>query len=153
MHNTEVAPFYKSLVTFEGRCDRLQHYEVRFPSHGIIKAVFVPARTGGKDRPIDTQALMMDSYNFMTPINAEKTRYFWLQMRNCFPGDESISKKMDDGVREAFEEDRVILVAVHRGFDDKMTRNIDLAIDRAPLLFRRHLAQMIAAEQQVSSTY
>jgi vanillate O-demethylase monooxygenase subunit len=144
-----VAPFYQSLVTFAGRCDRLQHYEVRFPSHAIIKAVFVPVGTGGKGRPIDAQALVMDSYNFMTPINAERTRYFWLQMRNCYPGDESISKAMDDGVRAAFEEDRVILAAVQQGFDNKVTPNIDLAIDRAPLLFRKRLTQMIAAEQQL----
>ncbi len=149
MHNAEVAPFYQSLVTFAGRCDRLQHYEVRFPSHAIIKAVFVPVGTGGKGRPIDAQALVMDSYNFMTPINAERTRYFWLQMRNCYPGDESISKAMDDGVRAAFEEDRVILAAVQQGFDNKVTPNIDLAIDRAPLLFRKRLTQMIAAEQQL----
>ncbi len=147
MHNAEVAPFYQSLVTFPGRCDRLQHYEVRFPSHAITKAVFAPAGTGGKGRPIDPQALVMDSYNFMTPISAERTRYFWFQMRNCFPGDESISKTMDEGVRAAFEEDRVILDAIQQGFENKVTPNIDLASDRAPLLFRQRLSQMIAAER------
>jgi len=147
MHNSEVAPFYMQLVTFEGRCDRLQYYEVRFPSHAIIKAVFVPAGTGGNDQPLHEQALVMDSYNFMTPIDEERTRYFWFQMRNRFAGDESVSKAMDDGVRAAFEEDRIILAAVHRGFAEKVTRNIDLAIDRAPLTFRRRLRVMIEAEQ------
>jgi phenylpropionate dioxygenase-like ring-hydroxylating dioxygenase large terminal subunit len=147
MYNAEVAPFYKSLVSFEGRCDRLQHYEVRFPSHAIIKAVFAPAGTGGKDRPLDETAFVMDSYNFMTPVTANQTRYFWFQMRNCYPGDKSISKAMDDGMRAAFEEDRLILVAVHQGFANKATPNIDLAIDRAPLHFRRRLGQLIAAER------
>ncbi len=32
--------------SFQGPCDRLQHYEVRFPSHALIKAVFVPGRRG-----------------------------------------------------------------------------------------------------------
>lgn len=147
MHDAEVAPFYRQLVTFEGRCDRLQHYEVRFPSHAMIKAVFVPAGTGGKDQPLHEKALVMDSYNFMTPIDEDRTRYFWFQMRNCYPGDESVSKAMDDGVRAAFEEDRVILAAVHRGFANKVTRNFDLAIDRAPLQFRRRISLLIEAEQ------
>jgi phenylpropionate dioxygenase-like ring-hydroxylating dioxygenase large terminal subunit len=150
MHNTEVAPFYRPLVPFEGRCDRLQHYEVRFPSHAIIKAVFTPAGTGGADRPVDENALVMDSYNFMTPVNAETTRYFWFQMRNRYAGDESISKTMDDGVRAAFEEDRVILTAVQRGFTNTDSPNIDLAIDRAPLQFRRGLEQRITAESSRS---
>jgi phenylpropionate dioxygenase-like ring-hydroxylating dioxygenase large terminal subunit len=146
MYNTEVAPFYRQLITFDGRCDRLQHYEVRFPSHAIIKAVFVPAGKGGKDRPLHERALIMDSYNFMTPIDGDRTRYFWFQMRNCFVGDESVSKSMDNGVRAAFEEDRIVLAAVHRGFANQVTRNIDLAIDRAPITFRRRLSRLIDAE-------
>ncbi len=147
MHDAEVAPFYQPLVTFGGRCDRLQHYEVRFPSHAIIKAVFVPSGAGGKDFSHHEKALVMDSYNFMTPIDENRTRYFWFQMRNCLAGDDSVSQSMDDGVRAAFEEDRVILAAVHQGFANKVTRNFDLAIDRAPLMFRRRLGELIEAEQ------
>ena len=152
LQNVEVAPFYAPFVTFEGRCDRLQHYEVRFPSHAIIRALFVPAGTGGHGRPIHDKALLMDSYNFMTPIDAEHTRYFWFQMRNFSPADERVSKIMDDAVREAFTEDRVILNAVHRGFANQVTPNIDLAIDRAPMQLRRGLTQLIAAEQLTTTT-
>jgi vanillate O-demethylase monooxygenase subunit len=147
MHNAEIAPFYQPLVRFDGRCDRLQHYEVRYPSHAIIKAVFVPAGTGGIGQPIHDKALIMDSYNFMTPLDDERTRYFWFQMRNCFPEDDSMSRMMDEGVRAAFEEDRVILAAVQRGFATTLGPNIDLAIDRAPLLFRRNLKRLIEAER------
>ena len=152
LQNVEVAPFYAPFVTFEGRCDRLQHYEVRFPSHAIIRALFVPAGTGGHGRPIHDKALLMDSYNFMTPIDADHTRYFWFQMRNFSPADERVSKIMDDAVREAFTEDRVILNAVHRGFANQVTPNIDLAIDRAPMQLRRGLTQLIAAEQLTTTT-
>jgi phenylpropionate dioxygenase-like ring-hydroxylating dioxygenase large terminal subunit len=147
LQNVEVAPFYAPLVRFEGRCDRLQHYEVRFPSHAITRAVFVPAGTGGHGQPFHEKALLMDSYNFMTPIDEDHTRYFWFQMRNFSPRDERISKIMDDGVRDAFAEDRAILNAVHQGFADKVTPNIDLAIDRAGLEFRRALSRLIAAER------
>jgi len=147
LRDVEVAPFYAPFTTFTGRCDRLQHYEVRFPSHAIIRAVFVPAGSGGADRPLHEQALVMDSYNFMTPVNADQTRYYWFQIRNFSPNDASVSKTMDEGVRAAFAEDRVILNAVHKGFANKVTSNIDLEIDRAPLQFRRALRDLINAEQ------
>jgi vanillate O-demethylase monooxygenase subunit len=50
-------------------------------------------------------------------------------------------------VRAIFEEDRVILRAVHEGFANKTSPNIDIAIDAAPLRFRRRLGQLIAAER------
>jgi len=147
MFNVDVAPFYASFVRFGGRCDRLQHYEVRYPGLAIIKAVFVPAGTGatsGSDHP---QATLMDSYNFITPIDANVCRYFWFQLRNFSVGDEVLSKSMDDGVRAAFAEDQAVLEAVHEGFQNHASRNLDLAIDRAPLTFRRRLAEKIASEQ------
>jgi vanillate O-demethylase monooxygenase subunit len=147
IRDIDPAPIYVPFLKFQGACDRLQHYEVRFPSHAIIRAIFVPAGTGGKDLKNLDSALVMDSYNFMTPVDENQTRYFWFQMRNCFAGDESISISMDVGVRAAFEEDRVILAAIHEGLTNKVTKNFDLAIDRAPLLFRRHLVQLVQAEQ------
>jgi vanillate O-demethylase monooxygenase subunit len=146
MRNVEVAPFYVSLVRFTGRCDRLQHYEVRYPSHAIIKAVFVPAGAGetlGANHP---EAMLMDSYNLMTPVDENHTRYFWFQLRNFAPDDMALSKAMDDGVRAAFAEDQAVLEAVQQGFQRTRTRNIDLPIDRPQLIFRKRLAQLIAAE-------
>jgi len=150
MRDVEVAPFYAPLVSFKGRCDRLQHYEVRYPSHAIIKAVFVKAGAGATAAASRPDALVMESYNFITPISESQTLYFWFQMRNFSPGDEALSKEMDDGIRAAFAEDRVVLEAVHEGFRNQVTRKLDLATDRAPLTFRKKLAQMIAAETPVS---
>lgn len=150
MHDVEVAPFYAQFVRFRGRADRLQHYEVRYPSHAIIRAVFVPAGTGGHDKPLHADAMIMDSYNFLTPTDADHTRYFWFQARNFRPGDEQVNQMMDDGVRAVFEEDRAILAAVHQGLKNPETPNIDLASDRAPNLFRLRLKKLIAAEQAPS---
>jgi len=145
MKAVEVAPFYVPLVRFSGCCDRLQHYEVRYPSHAIIRAVFAPAGGAGEGAN-HPDAMVMDSYNFMTPVDEDRTRYFWFQLRNFSPQDAALSKAMDEGVRAAFAEDRVVLEAVHQGFRHQATRNIDLAFDRPQLVFRRKLAQMIAAE-------
>jgi vanillate O-demethylase monooxygenase subunit len=146
MRDVEVAPFYASLVHFTGRCDRLQHYEVRYPSHAIIRAVFVPAGAGATLGARHPDAMLMDSYNFMTPIDENRTRYYWFQLRNFSPQDAALSQAMDEAVRAAFAEDRVVLEAVDEGFRNQVTRNIDLAIDRPPLLFRKRLGEMIAGE-------
>ncbi|MBS0367065.1 MAG: aromatic ring-hydroxylating dioxygenase subunit alpha [Proteobacteria bacterium] len=146
VYGGEVAPFYRFLVPFSGPCDRLQQYEVRYPAHAIIKALFTPAGTGGHGKPLDERALVMDSYNFLTPISENQTRYFWFQMRNRRADDEEISKAMDEGVRKAFDEDRVVLAAVHRGLQHAVSQPIDLAIDRAPLTFRRNLGRLIDEE-------
>ncbi|MFL9871583.1 aromatic ring-hydroxylating dioxygenase subunit alpha [Paraburkholderia megapolitana] len=147
MRDVEVAPFYAKFVKFAGHCDRKQHYEVRFPSHAIIKAIFTPAGTGGDDAPPHPQVFLMNSYNFMTPVNESQTRYFWFQTRNFDPHDQDVSRQFDEDVRHAFEEDRAVLTAVHQGMARRRKPNIDLAIDSGPLRFRRALGQMIEREQ------
>ncbi len=150
MNDTAPAPFYAPYLKFTGNCDRKQHYEVHFPAHAIIKAIFVPAGTGGEDRPLHPDVFLMDSYNFMTPIDENRTRYYWFQMRNFSPDDANVSAEFAASVRGAFEEDRAIMQAVHRGMANKRSPNIDLKIDLGPLRFRRRLAQLIAAEQESS---
>jgi vanillate O-demethylase monooxygenase subunit len=148
MYDRDVAPLYKPLVPFDGRADREQRYEVRYPSLALIKAIFTPAGKGGPDKPLPPDAFVMDSYNFMTPVNEKQTRYYWFQMRNVRPDCAETSKFMSDGVQGAFNEDKVILNAVQRGLDNKRTPNIDLAIDGGPLRFRRALARLIADEER-----
>lgn len=150
MMDTAPAPFYAPFLQFSGNCDRKQHYEVRYPSNAIIKAIFTPAGSGGEGRPFHQDVFLMDSYNFMTPIDERRTRYYWFQMRNFAPNDAEISARFATSVRGAFEEDRAVLTAVQKGMDEKRTPNLDLKIDVGPLRFRRRLAQLIEAEQASS---
>ncbi len=147
MMNVEPAPFYKKVVEFDGNCDRMQHYEVRYPSHALIKAVFTPAGTGGPDGPLHQKTFFMDSYNFMTPTSEKETRYYWFQLRNVRPDDAALSAMMSEDVKSAFEEDKAILEEVQIGMDQKVNSNINLGIDGGQLRFRRQLEAMIAAEQ------
>lgn len=147
MMDVEPAPFYKKIVEFEGNCDRLQHYEVRYPSHALIKAVFTPAGTGGPDGPLDDKTFIMDSYNFMTPETDGTTRYYWFQLRNIRPDDKDLSEMMSEDVKHAFEEDREVLQEVQKGMTNKTTPHIDLSIDGGQLRYRRQLEAMIAQEQ------
>jgi vanillate O-demethylase monooxygenase subunit len=59
---------------------------------------------------------------------------------------------MSDSVEVAFNEDREILIDVQKGMTDKVTRNVDLAIDAGPLLFRRRLQKLINAESGEQSS-
>jgi phenylpropionate dioxygenase-like ring-hydroxylating dioxygenase large terminal subunit len=151
MMDVEPAPFYKKVIEFSGNCDRLQHYEVRFPSHALIRAVFTPAGTGGPDGPLHENTFIMDSYKFMTPTTETETRYYWFQIRNIRPQDDALSSMMSDDVLHAFEEDRAILNEVQVGLTNKTSPHIDLSIDAGPLRFRRQLEAMIAEERAVDA--
>jgi len=140
------SPYYADLVRFEGPCDRLQHYEMSVPGIALNKSVYTPLGTGGPDMtPVD-QTYINISYNFMTPIDADNTQYIWFQHRNTDPLDKAISDKMNAGAVMAFNEDKVILEAVHRGMADPATPHIDLGLDLGAKTFRLHLQRMIDAE-------
>lgn len=140
------SPYYARLVRFEGACDRLQHYEMCIPGIGLNKSVYTPAGTGGVGAPPVAQTYINISYNFMTPIDEDRTRYFWFQHRNTDPRDAEISAYMNKGARAAFEEDKVVLEQVHKGMKNPATPSIDLGLDIGAKLFRRHLAALIDAE-------
>jgi phenylpropionate dioxygenase-like ring-hydroxylating dioxygenase large terminal subunit len=146
MLDQEVAPLYKPLVPFKGRCDRLQHYEVRFPSHANNVAYFTPAGKGGPDKPVPDDAFFMYSYNFMTPVDENNTRYFYMQVRNVQPQSAEVSKLMAEGVRAAFLEDKAVLEACQQGLKNPRVRPLDLAIDAGPLRFRRQLDKLMERE-------
>jgi phenylpropionate dioxygenase-like ring-hydroxylating dioxygenase large terminal subunit len=142
-----VAPFYRDLVPFDGNADRLQSYEVRYPSNAIIKAVFVPAGQGGAGTsPDPDDSFLMDSYNFITPEDERTSRYYWFQLRNVRPDDDALSQQMSEGVLAAFSEDLAILNAVQQGIDEAGEDYVSIASDAGALRFRHELARLIAAE-------
>jgi phenylpropionate dioxygenase-like ring-hydroxylating dioxygenase large terminal subunit len=146
MYGTEVAPLYRRFVPFQGPCDRLQRYEVRFPCHAVVTAIFIPAGLPEREATLEGHAFIMDSYNLLTPVHEGQTRYFWFQVHNARAGDAEASRALAQGVKGAFEEDRVILNAVQRGFADTRTASISLPIDSAPLRFRRLVKRRVDAE-------
>lgn len=144
----EPPPFYADLLDSTGSVDRYQHYEVQFPSCAINKSVYTATGKGGAEYVPDDSDYLMVSYNFLTPIDDNNTRYFWLQHRNTDPNDDEITKKIAAGARAAFEEDREILEAVHVGMENATTPRITLGVDAAAVQFRRALHKKIEAEQE-----
>jgi vanillate O-demethylase monooxygenase subunit len=152
MLDSEPAPFYAPFLRFGGKCDRKQQYEMRYPCHALIKAYISPAGTGGEDRPLHPDAFVMESFNFLTPVDEKTTRYFWFQMRNFAPGDMEVSRRFATSVRAAFEEDRFILEASQRGMDESGGSTINLRTDSGGIRFRHRLAQLIDAEMTGATT-
>ena len=148
IRDVEVPAYYAQLVKFKGRCDRLQHYEVRYPSTAINRSIFVPSGRGGEQWQQAEHPYVMVSYHFITPTDENNTRYHWLQQRNTDPDDESITETIARGALEAFEEDREVLEAVHEGIANERTRHINLVLDAAATRFRTTLGRKIVSELQ-----
>ncbi len=141
------SPYYAKLLPFGGNCDRLQHYEMRLPSNALNKSIYAPVGTGGYAKVPVPGTFINISYNFMTPIDADRTRYFWFQHRNTDPDNREVSEFMNDGARMAFEEDRAILEKVHEGMRCSETPHIDLGLDAGARQFRLRIDREIAAER------
>lgn len=140
-------PYYAPLVKFEGKCDRLQHYEVRLPSVCINRGIYTPAGTGGDADKLDERAYVMESYHFITPIDEDRSAYYWFQNYNTDADNSEVSERLNSGAEMAFNEDREILEAVHIGMNSKTTRNLNLGLDAGSLRFRKLLDKAIAAEE------
>ena len=145
--NQTLPAYYAPLVKFEGNCDRMQHYEVRMPSICINRSIFTPVGTGGDPEQLDEKAYMMVSYNFMTPIDENRTTYYWFQRYNTDPDDAGIAVRLNEGAMMAFNEDREVLEAVHTGMNSKISPSLNLGLDAGSAYFRRMLDKAIAAEQ------
>jgi phenylpropionate dioxygenase-like ring-hydroxylating dioxygenase large terminal subunit len=149
IYGKPASPYYADLVRFSGNCDRLQHYEMCLPAIALNKSIYTPVGTGGPGKePVDLTYVNI-SYNFMTPIDEDRTRYFWFQHRNTDPDDQAISEKMNAGARMAFEEDRAILEKVHAGMKQPRIPAIDLGLDAGAKQFRRMLDIRIEAEAEI----
>lgn len=146
IYGQKPSPYYADLVKFEGECDRLQHYEMCLPGIALNKSVYTPVGTGGPDKnPVELTYINI-SYNFMTPIDEERSRYFWFQHRNTDPDDNAISEKMNAGARMAFEEDRAVLEKVHSGMKNPRVPAFHLGLDAGARQFRAMLSRMIEIE-------
>ena len=141
------SPYYKNLVRFDGKCDRKQHYEMCVPGIALNMSIYTPPGTGGPKKPPIDKTYVNISYNFMTPVDENNTLYIWFQHRNTDPKDKAISEQMNAGALMAFNEDKTILEAVHKGMANKVTPNIDLGLDGGAKLFRLHLQRLLEQEQ------
>ena len=146
IHDEPAPPYYAPILPFGPKCDRKQHYECRLPSTAVNMSVYTPSGEGGADRPLSPNAFVNISYNFLTPVDAGTTRYFWFQHRNMHAGDEALSQRMFEGAVTAFTEDKEVLERVHVGMAERRTPYLNLGLDAGAMRFRSRVAAAIAAE-------
>ncbi|WP_424831461.1 Rieske 2Fe-2S domain-containing protein [Ruegeria sp.] len=139
-------PYYAPVLPFGPHCDRKQHYECRLPSTAINMSIYTPVGEGGADRPLSPNAFVNISYNFITPVDHETSRYFWFQHRNMHADDAGMSQRMFDGALMAFNEDKEVLEYVQTGMARRKTGYINLGLDAGAMRFRARVSKMIAAE-------
>lgn len=140
-------PYYKDMLPFGPICDRKQHYECRLPATAINMSVYTPAGEGGADKPLSQNAFVNISYNFITPIDAETSRYFWFQHRNMHADDAAMSERMFAGAKMAFIEDQEVLEFIQKGMATRKGDYLNLALDAGAMRFRTRVAKVIAGEQ------
>lgn len=145
MRDHDLAPFFAKRVGFAGKADRLQHYELRLPGQAVIKDVVAPAGTGAPDGRLHPATFLLDSYNFVTPVDADRCLYHWFQVRNFRADSDAETAELTADFIAAFAEDLVVLAAVHAGIKAHGSM-LDLATDLGPTQARRLLRRMIAAE-------
>lgn len=140
-------PYYRPMLAFGDNCDRKQHYECRLPSVAINGSVYTPAGTGGPGADLPAEAYLNNSYNFITPVDDDRSLYFWFQHRNSDPDNTEVSERMFAGATMAFNEDKEVLEAVHRGMKARVEPVLNLGLDAGAMRFRAQVDKRIASEQ------
>jgi vanillate O-demethylase monooxygenase subunit len=92
------------------------------------------------------------SCHFIAPETDKSSHYFWMQVRNFAPGDDSVSQTMTEQLVMAFSEDKAVLEAIQAAEDENPPRpQVKLTIDNGPQRSRRIVERMIRAEQQAQA--
>ncbi len=112
----------------------------------INMSVYTRAGTGGPDKALPDDAFVNISYNFITPVDADRSLYFWFQHRNSDPDNAALSEQMFKGATMAFHEDKEVLELVHQGMKHRRTPYMNLGLDAGAMRFRAQVDKRIAAE-------
>ena len=139
-------PLFQKFGNFAGNVDRWHYYHYTAPSIAVID--FGSALTGtGAPEGRRADCIQIYSCHFITPVDVETCIDHWVFVKN-FPTDAAATQAMIEQFRLAFNEDKVILEAIHK--NEKQPRNwrpVKLAIDAGTVRMRRLVAEMIEAER------
>jgi vanillate O-demethylase monooxygenase subunit len=138
--------FFKEFGAFTSNVDRWQHYYLHLPCTAVIDfgCADVDQALGDDDRH---QGIQFFALHFMTPVTAGNTIDRWMHLRRTDVGNADVSHRMDDLFRVAFQEDKTILEAIQAEENkDADGEPLRLAIDKGSFVYRKRVAELIAAE-------
>lgn len=140
--------FFKAFGGFTGNVDRWHYYSLYTPSVAMIDFGSAPTEMAiGESEAERDRGNRVFALHFMTPVNENYTIDRWMHLRNTAVETEEASAKIDAMFEIAFNEDKEILEAVHAEEQrPNQRRPIRIAIDRGPMVYRKRIADLLAAE-------
>jgi phenylpropionate dioxygenase-like ring-hydroxylating dioxygenase large terminal subunit len=136
------------------RIDTLNEYDFGLPGIFVMRFRAFPEGTAARHRAGEAlPAPLMEGceQQAVTPVAAGRTRYFYATgTRARHARDEDIAGKLA-GIDKAFLEDRATIEGQARNIDPDR-RMVFIPQDKAPTLFRRMIAERLAAEQAQEAT-
>lgn len=146
-------PLFQKFGNFSGHVDRWHYYHYYAPSIAVIDFGSVPTGTGGPEGRRDN-GIQIYACHFITPVDENTCIDHWLHVKN-FQADEATNLALSEQFRIAFNEDKLILEAIHanakriadKDGKDARRNRMKLAIDASPATMRRMVRQMIEAER------
>ncbi|MEH2549350.1 phenylpropionate dioxygenase-like ring-hydroxylating dioxygenase large terminal subunit [Bradyrhizobium sp. AZCC 2262] len=142
---------FQNYRKFSGNVDRWHYYHYYAPSIAVIDFGTAPAGS----IPVDgdrNRGMRIFAGHFITPVDERTSIDHWLHIRNFNQDDPDVASQLNSDFRAVFDEDRLILEALHREEEARPDfKRINLAIDAAPNKMRRIVDDMIARDQTLAS--
>jgi vanillate O-demethylase monooxygenase subunit len=137
-------PYFKPLWRYEGRVDRWQTYDFVLPATLIMHS---GARRAGAAQGATVDEVDFHSCQALTPETADSTHYFFMEAHRSHQGDTSTTDGLYQGLLQAFEEDRQMILAQLRNLRARPgSPMLPLPMDEALVRFQRLFQQRLAAE-------
>jgi vanillate O-demethylase monooxygenase subunit len=145
IRDAEPVGFFKAFGGFEGHVDRWHYYYLHPPCTSVID--FGSSSELGLAEDDRGRGMRIFALHFLTPVDATSTIDHWMHIRNAATDDPGAGERMNALFRIAFAEDKEVLEAIQaEELKVPARKPIRIAIDRGPNMYRRIVADMIAAE-------
>lgn len=142
MPNVAPAPIFRIMRDFGAAIDRYQNITFLPPNHVHIRIDATPP--GARDDPDRVHHVVL---NHLTPETERTTHYFWSVARRMRLDDATVSHKLYEMNRAAFEEDAEVLRHQQKMIDrDPSGALANLDADKAIAAARRIVRGMVEAE-------
>ncbi|MEC3861246.1 aromatic ring-hydroxylating dioxygenase subunit alpha [Mesobacterium sp. TK19101] len=147
IRDAEPVGFFKAFGGFTGNVDRWHYYYLYTPCTAVIDfgSIEVEKNCAEEDR---NQGVRIFALHFITPVTETYTIDRWAHIRNSALEDPDAVERMDAAFRLAFAEDKEILEAVQAEENRPQKRRpIRIAIDKAPLVYRKRINDLLELER------
>lgn len=146
IRDSEPIGFFQKFGGFDGNVDRWHYYDLHLPSTAVIDFGSIDTKANCPEDERN-KGVRIFAIHFVTPVDENNTVDHWMHLRNTALGDDAASDQMDTMFQVAFNEDKVILEAIHEEEQRPQSRRpIRIAIDKGPNVYRKRIRDLMEAE-------